>query len=117
MLAGTERDAPPDGSPTQAQGTARLPPPPLRGGPLALLRFMAANNMLRRQYAGLLLRLAYLKLRHRGRLKTDGLCFICPGVTLEIGRGAACTLAAGPGSATAARSASTRAKSASAQRR
>ncbi|HEV7942240.1 MAG TPA: acyltransferase [Solirubrobacteraceae bacterium] len=88
VLAGTERDAPPNGSPTQAQGSARLPPPPLRGGPLALLRFMAANNMLRRQYAGLLLRLAYLKLRYRGRLKTDGLCFICPGVTLEIGRGA-----------------------------
>lgn len=88
VLAGTERDTPPDGSPPAAQAAPRLPPPPLRGGPLALLRFMAANNMLRRQYAALLLRLAYLKLRHRGRLKTEGLCFICPGVTLEIGRGA-----------------------------
>jgi acetyltransferase-like isoleucine patch superfamily enzyme len=46
---------------------------------------MAANNMLRWQYVRLLTRLAYLKLRFRGRLKTDGLCFICPDVTLEIG--------------------------------
>ena len=37
---------------------------------------------------GLLLRLARLKLRHGRRLQTDGLCFICPGVKLEIGRGA-----------------------------
>ena len=28
----------------------------------------------------------YLKLRHGGRLQTDGICFICPGVQLEIGR-------------------------------
>ena len=26
-----------------------------------------------------------MKLRYRGRLQTDGICFICPGVTLEIG--------------------------------
>jgi acetyltransferase-like isoleucine patch superfamily enzyme len=63
----------------------RLPPPPLHGGPLTLLRFMAANGMLGSQYLRLLLRLAYLKLRHRSRLQTDGLCFICPGVKLEIG--------------------------------
>ena len=30
----------------------------------------------------------WLKLRYGGRLQTDGLCFICPGVQLEIGRGA-----------------------------
>ena len=29
-----------------------------------------------------------LKLRYRGRLQTDGLCFICPRVKLEIGRDA-----------------------------
>src|SRR6202012_4384989 len=85
VLAGTEQQAPHGASPPPARDAVRLPPAPPRGGPLALLRFMAANNMLRRQYAVLLLRLAYLKLRHRGRLKTDGLCFICPGVTLEIG--------------------------------
>ena len=41
--------------------------------------------MVSRDYAHLLSRYLYLKLRHRGRLETDGLCFICPGVTLEIG--------------------------------
>ncbi len=49
---------------------------------------MRANGMLRGGYAALLARLAYLKLRHGRRLKTDGLCFICPGVKLEIGRNA-----------------------------
>jgi acetyltransferase-like isoleucine patch superfamily enzyme len=53
---------------------------------VALLRFMRANNMVSLAYARMLLRLALLKLRHRGRLRTDGLCFICPGVQLEIGR-------------------------------
>ncbi|HEX4437640.1 MAG TPA: acyltransferase [Solirubrobacteraceae bacterium] len=66
----------------------RLPPPPLHGGPLALLRFMRANGMIRPGYAALLARLLFLKLRFRGRLQTEGLCFICPGVKLEIGRGA-----------------------------
>jgi acetyltransferase-like isoleucine patch superfamily enzyme len=66
----------------------RSAPPPLRGGPLALLRFMRANGMLRPGYAALLARLAWLKLRHGKRLQTEGLCFICPGVRLEIGRDA-----------------------------
>ncbi len=66
----------------------RRAPEPLRGGPLALLRFMRANHMLRHQYARLIARFLWLKLRHRGRLQTEGLCFICPGVKLEIGRGA-----------------------------
>jgi acetyltransferase-like isoleucine patch superfamily enzyme len=34
----------------------------------------------------------WLKLRWRGRLKTDGLCFVCPGVKFEIGRDASVTL-------------------------
>jgi acetyltransferase-like isoleucine patch superfamily enzyme len=63
-------------------------PEPLRGGPIALLRFMRANHMLTVSYARLLARWALLKLRFRGRLQTDGLCFICPGVRLEIDRGA-----------------------------
>ncbi len=66
----------------------RVPPAPLHGGPLALLRFMRANGMLRPGYAALLARLAFLKVRFGRRLQTDGLCFICPGVKLEIGRGA-----------------------------
>jgi len=66
----------------------RREPPPLRGGPLALLRFMRDHGMLSTRYARLIARWAWLKLRWRGRLKTDGLCFVCPDVTIEIGRGA-----------------------------
>jgi acetyltransferase-like isoleucine patch superfamily enzyme len=61
-------------------------PPPRHGGPLTLLRFMAAKRMLNLRYARLLARFAWLKLRWRGRLVTDGLAFVAPGVTLEIGR-------------------------------
>ncbi len=63
-------------------------PPPLRGGPLALLRFLREHGMLTRNYAKLIARWAWLKLRWRGRLQTDGLCFVCPDVTFEIARGA-----------------------------
>ncbi len=66
----------------------RRPPEPRRGGPLTLLRFMRANRMLRPGYAALLARFAFLKLRHGRRLQTEGICFICPGVKLEIGRNA-----------------------------
>jgi acetyltransferase-like isoleucine patch superfamily enzyme len=61
-------------------------PAPLHGGPVATLRFMRRHGMLNHKYARLALRWAWLKLRWRGRLKTDGLCFIGPGVKLEIGR-------------------------------
>ncbi|HEY2536381.1 MAG TPA: acyltransferase [Solirubrobacteraceae bacterium] len=64
----------------------RRAPEPLHGGPLTLLRFMRANNMLNRHYARLLVRYLRLKLRHGKRLQTDGICFVCPGVHLEIGR-------------------------------
>jgi acetyltransferase-like isoleucine patch superfamily enzyme len=63
-------------------------PEPRQGGPLVLLRWMRAHRMLTPNYARLLLRLAWLKLRFRARLKTDGFAFVCPGVTLEIGRDA-----------------------------
>ena len=60
-------------------------PAPLRGGPLAFLRFARAHGMLNRQYARLAVRWLWLKLRWRGRLQTDGLCFVAPDVTFEIG--------------------------------
>jgi acetyltransferase-like isoleucine patch superfamily enzyme len=61
-------------------------PDPLAGGPLALLRFARRNGMLTPAYARLAVRWAWLKLRWRGRLQTDGPCFIAPDVTFEIGR-------------------------------
>ena len=66
----------------------REAPKPLHGGPLVLLRFLRAHGMLNLEYGRLVLRWAYLKLRWRGRLETDGLCFVGPGVTFEIGKGA-----------------------------
>jgi acetyltransferase-like isoleucine patch superfamily enzyme len=72
--------------PKQVQ--VREPPAPLRGGPLALLRFMRRHGMLNLGSARLIARWAWLKLRWRGRLQTDGLCFVGPGVTLEIGKDA-----------------------------
>ena len=63
-------------------------PEPRHGGPLVLLRWMRAHRMLTPNYGRLLVRLAWLKLRFRGRLKTDGFAFVCPGVTLEIGKDA-----------------------------
>jgi len=81
-------DAPPPGSREIAPGEPRRPPGPRRGGPVALLRFMRTNGMLRGGYATSMLRLAVLKMRFGRRLQTDGLCFICAGVKLEIGRGA-----------------------------
>jgi acetyltransferase-like isoleucine patch superfamily enzyme len=74
--------------PVEVPAVVRTPPRPLHGGPLALLRFMRANGMLNRHYALLLARLAWLKLRWRGRLQTDGIAFVCPGVQFEIGRDA-----------------------------
>ncbi|MEJ7797973.1 MAG: acyltransferase [Solirubrobacteraceae bacterium] len=71
-------------APPQVRGA----PPPLRGGPLALYRFMREHRMLTFDHAKLIARWGWLKLRFRGRLKTDGLCFVCPGVTIEIGKDA-----------------------------
>ena len=66
----------------------RSPPPPLRGGVLTFLRFARAHRMLGPGYLRLMLRWWWLKLRWRGRLETDGMCFVCPGVKFEIGRDA-----------------------------
>ena len=78
-------EAPPTGPAHDYAVKLRAAPPPLHGGPLTLLRFMRANNMLRFGYALLLVRLALLKLRFGRRLQLEGLCFICPRVKLEIG--------------------------------
>lgn len=66
----------------------RPPPPPLHGGPVALLAFARRNGMLTPKYLRLAVRWAWLKLRWGRRLQTNGLCFVGPGVTFEIGRGA-----------------------------
>src|SRR5258708_5998718 len=63
----------------------RRAPEPLRGG---LLRFLREHHMLSRGYLRLYARLAWYKLRLRGRLKTDGIAFLCKGVHLEIAPGA-----------------------------
>ncbi|HEY1597578.1 MAG TPA: acyltransferase [Thermoleophilaceae bacterium] len=74
--------------PTDVPEAVRRAPAPLHGGPLALLRFMARHRMLTPSYARLIVRL----LRRRfltpygRRLKLDGLCFIGPGVVLQIGK-------------------------------
>ncbi|HVW17440.1 MAG TPA: acyltransferase [Solirubrobacteraceae bacterium] len=75
---------PPSALPVALRGD----PPPLRGNLVTFLRFAARNHMLRPGYAVLLARWLWLKLRWRGRLVTDGVCFVCPGVELEIGRDA-----------------------------
>ena len=75
-------------APVKVPAAVRSGPPPLHGGPLTFLRFARTHHMLRPGYAVLIARWAWLKLRWRGRLKTDGLCFVCPGVKFEIGPGA-----------------------------
>src|SRR5437588_7296875 len=78
-------DSPP-GVPTDLPLDAvRRAPEPLHGRPLALLRFMRANRMLTPSYARLIARWLVLKARLRGRFQTEGLCFVCPNVKLEIG--------------------------------
>jgi acetyltransferase-like isoleucine patch superfamily enzyme len=76
-----------------ARPVVRGSPAPLRGGLLAFLHFARDHDMLRPSYLLLVLRWLWLKARWRGRLKTDGLCFLGGGVKLEIGRSA--TLALG----------------------
>src|SRR5215217_4388612 len=75
--------------PTGVPDGVRPAPAPLHGGLPALLRFMRRHRMLTPKYARLVVRL----LRRRWltpagrRLKLDGLAFIGPRVTLQIGRG------------------------------
>lgn len=69
----------------EAAPLIRGEPPPLHGGPLTMARFMRRHGMLTLAYARLVARLAWLKLRFRGRLVTDGIAFVGPDVKLEIG--------------------------------
>jgi acetyltransferase-like isoleucine patch superfamily enzyme len=73
-------------SPVHVRDGLRGAPAPRHGGPIVLARFLHAHGMLNRSYARLFLRLAWLKLRFRGRLVTDGIAFVGPGVTIEIGK-------------------------------
>ena len=73
--------------PPEAAVVRGAPMPP-HGGPIAFLRFARRKGMLTPKYGLLALRWAWLKLRWRGRLETDGLCFVGPGVKFEIGRDA-----------------------------
>jgi acetyltransferase-like isoleucine patch superfamily enzyme len=74
--------------PTGVEPEIRRPPLPLHGGPLALLRFMARNGMLTPKYAWLVLRLLRRRFlsSYGRRLKLDGLAFIGPRVTIQIGK-------------------------------
>ena len=74
--------------PVDVPAAVRTAPRPPHGGPLTLLRFMRRNGMMNRHYAVLIARWAWLKLRWRGRLQTDGIAFVCRGVKFEIGRDA-----------------------------
>jgi acetyltransferase-like isoleucine patch superfamily enzyme len=73
------------GAPQDVAPHVRGEPAPPAGGPLELLRFLRSKGMLRPNYLRLYARLARLKLRFRGRLRTDGIAFVGPGVTFEIG--------------------------------
>jgi acetyltransferase-like isoleucine patch superfamily enzyme len=74
--------------PSRLEAILRNEPPPLRGSVVAFLRFARRNHMLRPSYALLIARWAWLKLRWRRRLVTDGLCFVGPRVKLQIGKDA-----------------------------
>jgi acetyltransferase-like isoleucine patch superfamily enzyme len=78
-------DPPPEASGSPIADAVRRAPDELHGGPLTLLRFMRKNGMLTRGYAILLARFLLLKLRFGRRLQTEGICFVCPRVKLEIG--------------------------------
>src|SRR5919112_6139674 len=64
----------------------RGPPPPREGGLVTLLRFMRRHGMLNLKYGRLIVRLGLRKLRLRRRLRLDGLAFVGPGCSLEVGR-------------------------------
>lgn len=88
MTPGTATPVPAPAPAPPAPLEVRGEPAPLHGGPLAFWRFARAHGMANAKYARLIARWAWLKLRWRGRLRTDGVCFVAPDATFEIGRGA-----------------------------
>ena len=74
--------APPSDLPEEIRGE----PPPRRGGLLGLLRFMRRKGMLNPKYGRLIVRLGAWKLRLGRRLRLDGLAFIGPGCSLQVGK-------------------------------
>ena len=83
-----ETDPLPGPPPSDAPVELRGAPGPRHGGPLTLLRFMRRHGMLNAKYARLVARLVRRRwLSPAGRrLSLDGLCFIGPRVSLQIGR-------------------------------
>ncbi len=71
-----------------APAIVRGEPGPLHGGPLSTFRWLWRQRMLSPSHLRIYARWGWLKLRFRGRLVTDGLCFVCPGVKILIGRDA-----------------------------
>ena len=74
--------APPSDVPLEIRGA----PPPREGGLPTLLRFMRAKGMLNAKYGRLLVRLGWKKLLLGRRLRLDGLAFLGPGCSLEVGQ-------------------------------
>src|ERR671912_1558580 len=68
-----------------ANTDSRPPPPPRHGGVLTLLRFMRRHGMLDLKYGRLIVRLGIWRLRLGRRLRLDGLAFIGPGCSIEVG--------------------------------
>lgn len=89
-MAAPQTDALAAPQPPDALEELRSAPEPRRGGALTLARFMRRHGMLTPRYARLVVRLARRRwLSPAGRrLELDGLAFIGPRVTLQIGRGA-----------------------------
>ena len=84
-MAAPDTEALPAPPPSDAPVELRTAPAPLQGGPLTLLRFMRRHRMLTLKYGRLLVRLIRRRLFAR-RLRSDGIAFIGPRVTLQIGR-------------------------------
>ncbi|HKN92911.1 MAG TPA: acyltransferase, partial [Thermoleophilaceae bacterium] len=74
--------------PTEVPKEVRAAPAPLHGGLPALLRFMWGHGMFTPKYFRLVFRLLRKRFLtpYGRRLKLDGLCFIGPRVTLQIGK-------------------------------
>jgi len=80
--------------PTDVPEAVRHAPAPLHGGLPALLRFMWGHGMCTPKYARLVFRLLRKRFLtgYGRRLKLDGLCFIGPRVTIQIGKTASVEL-------------------------